>query len=150
MGARARARAAPGDVDTPSRSSGLTGPMASTICPCRSSNRGIAASGRSPDVEIQRWEVTALDLPSQDAVRDYLIGQGGTMLRGALGADREDRAYGDEAGALAFARTRDQAGNPLEQLLALQGEARLMPVLRWRAHGTLSAGTTASPSWAPS
>jgi SAM-dependent methyltransferase len=59
------------------------------------------------DVEVERWDAPLLDLPSRDAVRDYLIG------KGVKPADADPAAASAEVplsvtkrGALVFARRR--------------------------------------------
>jgi len=56
-------------------------------------------------VEVERWDAPLLDLPTREAVRDYLIGKGveqGRARTAAAGA--EVPLSVTKRGALAFAR----------------------------------------------
>lgn len=57
------------------------------------------------DVEVERWDAPLLDLPTRDAVRDYLIGKGVEAGRAqAAAAGTEVPLSVTKRGALAFAR----------------------------------------------
>ena len=57
------------------------------------------------DVEVERWDAPLLDLPTRDAVRDYLIGKGVEPVRAqAAAASAELPLSVTKRGALGFAR----------------------------------------------
>jgi SAM-dependent methyltransferase len=57
------------------------------------------------DVEVERWDAPLLDLPTREAVRDYLIGKGVEPGRArAAAAGAEAPLSVTKRGALAFAR----------------------------------------------
>jgi hypothetical protein len=57
------------------------------------------------DVEVERWDAPLLELPTRDAVRDYLIGKGVNARRAqAAAASTEVPLSVTKRGALAFAR----------------------------------------------
>ena len=57
------------------------------------------------DVEVERWDAPLLDLPTRDAVRDYLIGKGVEPVRAqAAAASAEVPLSVTKRGALGFAR----------------------------------------------
>jgi SAM-dependent methyltransferase len=57
------------------------------------------------DVEVERWDAPVLELPTRDAVRDYLIGKGVNARRAqAAAASTEVPLSVTKRGALAFAR----------------------------------------------
>jgi SAM-dependent methyltransferase len=59
------------------------------------------------DVEVERWDVPLLELPSRSAVRDYLIGKGTHPERARAAAEVADVPLSvAKRGALAFARRR--------------------------------------------
>ena len=59
------------------------------------------------DVEIERWDAPLLDLPTREAVRDYLIGKGVEPARArTAAASTEVPLSVTKRGALAFARRR--------------------------------------------
>jgi SAM-dependent methyltransferase len=62
------------------------------------------------DVEVERWDAPLLELPSREAVRDYLIGKGVEPGRArAAAAATEVPLSVTKRGALAFARRRSAA-----------------------------------------
>jgi SAM-dependent methyltransferase len=59
------------------------------------------------DVEVERWDAPLLELPTSDAVRDYLVGKGADPARAVdAAADIELPLSVTKRGALAFARKR--------------------------------------------
>jgi SAM-dependent methyltransferase len=57
------------------------------------------------DVEVERWDAPLLELPTREAVRDYLIGKGVIAERAASSAEGVDAPLSvTKRGALAFAR----------------------------------------------
>jgi SAM-dependent methyltransferase len=59
------------------------------------------------DVEVERWDAPLLDLPTREAVRDYLVGKGAEPGRAvAAAAAAEVPLAVTKRGALAFARKR--------------------------------------------
>jgi SAM-dependent methyltransferase len=59
------------------------------------------------DLEVERWDAPLLDLPSREAVRDYLIGKGAEATRAeAVAASAELPLSVTKRGALIFARKR--------------------------------------------
>ena len=60
------------------------------------------------EVEVERWDAPLLELPSRDAVRDYLVGQGVASERAEAVADATEVPLTvTKRGALAFARKRE-------------------------------------------
>jgi SAM-dependent methyltransferase len=59
------------------------------------------------DVEVERWDAPLLELPTSDAVRDYLVGKGADPARAVeAAAETELPLSVTKRGALAFARKR--------------------------------------------
>ena len=59
------------------------------------------------DVEVERWDAPLIDLPTREAVRDYLVGKGAEPGRArAAAAAAEVPLAVTKRGALAFARKR--------------------------------------------
>jgi SAM-dependent methyltransferase len=59
------------------------------------------------DVEVERWDAPLIDLPSREAVRDYLVGKGAEPGRArAAAAAAEVPLAVTKRGALVFARKR--------------------------------------------
>jgi SAM-dependent methyltransferase len=57
------------------------------------------------DVEVERWDASLLDLPTREAVRDYLIGKGVEPARARAAAESTEVPLSvTKRGALAFAR----------------------------------------------
>jgi len=57
------------------------------------------------EVEVERWDAPLLELPSRDAVRDYLVGKGVGSQRADAAADAAELPLKvTKRGALAFAR----------------------------------------------
>lgn len=57
------------------------------------------------DVEVERWDAPLLELPSREAVRDYLVGKGVDPDRAALAAEATEVPLRvTKRGALAFGR----------------------------------------------
>lgn len=62
---------------------------------------------RFVDVEVERWDAPLLELPTRDAVRDYVIGKGGDPGRARAAArDARPPLAVTKRGALVFARRR--------------------------------------------
>lgn len=59
------------------------------------------------EVEVERWDAPLLELPSRDAVRDYLLGKGVLPEQARRAADSvETPLRVTKRGALLFARKR--------------------------------------------
>jgi SAM-dependent methyltransferase len=59
------------------------------------------------DVEVERWDARLLELPTSDAVRDYLVGKGTDPNRAREAAGEAELPVSvTKRGALAFARKR--------------------------------------------
>jgi SAM-dependent methyltransferase len=57
------------------------------------------------DVEVERWDAPLLELPTREAVRDYLVGKGVAPDRAGSAAEAVDAPLSvTKRGALAFAR----------------------------------------------
>jgi SAM-dependent methyltransferase len=57
------------------------------------------------DVEVERWDAPLLELPTREAVRDYLVGKGVVLEKAASAAEAIDAPLSvTKRGALAFAR----------------------------------------------
>jgi hypothetical protein len=57
------------------------------------------------DVEVERWDAPLLELPTREAVRDYLVGKGVVPERATSAAEAVDAPLSvTKRGALAFAR----------------------------------------------
>ena len=95
--------AAPSRDDSPELAAAL--PAAALTFDAELAPRMLAE--RFADVEVERWDAPLLELPSREAVREYLVGKGVEPRRASAAAAGTDVPLTvTKRGALAFARRR--------------------------------------------